>query len=298
MKCKAIVTTSPNNFSMDTVNVKDIDQGLEVKVAYSSICGTDHQVFSGDLIYYKNNVAKYPIVTGHEWCGVYQNQPVVGVCILGCGNCNLCNKKVPIHCSSRQEVGVVNKNGAHAEYVFVPSESLIPIPKVSPEYALVEPLAVCIHAIDRMDLSYSDHILVSGYGCIGKLCSKILGLFGYRYKIYDPFYPEYAQKLQYDFDVLIECSGSHESLSECMHLRGLSVLLFGFEYNKISPADIVSNEMSIVGTLGSNIDDFKKSVDVIEHINIDFYTLLPLSEYRRGIEMSKQGTKIIFDNTK
>jgi len=296
MKCKAIVTSSPDQFSMSVLNVEDIECGAKVKVTYSSICGTDHQVISGDLLYYKNGIAKYPIVTGHEWCGIYNGQPVVGVCILGCNNCDVCIENHPIHCNARKEVGVVNKHGAHAEYVYVPESSLVSVPDVSPEYALAEPLAVCIHAIDRINLSLSDRILISGYGCIGRLCSKILDLRGHCYEIYDPYYAQYAKKPKYTFDVLIECSGTADALSDYMYLQGLSMLLFGFEYNDMSPAKIVSNEMTVVGTLGSNIEDLRRAVDMVQHVDMGFYKLLPLSRFRDGIETSKQGTKVVFNN--
>jgi len=127
VECKAVVTSEANKWSITKVDVEDI-QGVIVKVCYSSLCGTDRDVVSGNLIYYRNGVAKFPIITGHEWCGLYKDQPVTGVCILGCGGCKKCVQGNPIHCDSRREVGVVNKNGAHAEYIVIPEDSLVAIP--------------------------------------------------------------------------------------------------------------------------------------------------------------------------
>lgn len=278
-------------WTFNTVNISDIN-GVNVRVAFSSICGTDHSIFSGNLVYYQNGIAKYPIITGHEWCGIYEGQPVVGICILGCGYCNWCLRNKPMHCNSRKEVGVVNKNGAHAEYLVVPEDSLVPIPEILPKYALTEPLAVCIHALNKIDLDESMRILISGYGCIGKLCGLVLKLNGYNYEVYDPKYTEELNSL--DFDIILECSGM--SLSKYLSIKGVQILLFGFDYENIEPAILSANEVDIVGTLGSTLQDFRVAVAIMKQIDLDWIEILPFMDFNKGVKYSKSGRKIIFEH--
>lgn len=293
MVCKSVVVKSANNWMFDNVETRDID-GVEVKVIYSSFCGTDRDVISGNLIYYKNNTAHYPIITGHEWCGIYNDQPVVGVCILGCGNCKKCVQDKQIHCDSRREVGVVNKNGAHSEYIFMPVNCLVGIPELLPKYALVEPLAVCIHALEKLNIKSTDRILISGYGCIGKLCGLFLNLHGCSYEVYDP---QYTSNIEfYDFDIILECSGNGNSLDRYINIKGSSIVVFGFEYNPINPSVLSANEISILGTLGSTISDFIKAAEIMKYIDPDFFEVIPLDKFSDGILRSYSGKKTVFNH--
>ncbi len=289
MICEAIVTHSPNNWNFAMVDVNDMD-GVPVKVEFSSLCGTDHNILSGELIYYQNDIAKYPIITGHEWCGTYNGSPVVGICILGCGHCKKCLQGKSAHCNLRREVGVVNKNGAHAEYVVMPEDCLLPIPDVSTKYALTEPLAVCMHALDRVSLDKSMRILISGYGCIGKLCGLTLKLHGYDFEVYDP---RYTKVLEFrDFDVILECSGV--SLGCYLDIKGTQIVAFGFEYEDIDPSILASNEISIIGTLGSTMDDFYAAVEVLKKSDVEWLEVLPFSDFHKGVRRSQDGYKVVF----
>ena len=93
MNCEAIQVQRPYNYLFGDIHIGSptSDESI-VEVHYSSICGTDYQIYTGELTYYQTGTAQYPIVTGHEWCGTCDGQPVVGICILGCGDCDACNK--------------------------------------------------------------------------------------------------------------------------------------------------------------------------------------------------------------
>lgn len=290
MICRAIQSTAPNQWGMVTTDVNDI-QGVNVKVGFSSLCGTDRDVLSGDLIYYRTGKARYPIVTGHEWCGTYDGQPVVGICILGCNQCDRCKDNKPIHCDKRREVGVVNKNGAHAEYIVMPEECLVPIPELLPKYALVEPLAVCVHALSRIEVDSSSRILISGYGCIGKLCEKLLNLRGYKCAVYDP---RYTKDPGVNFDVILECSGSPASLPKYLEVRGSTILIFGFEYQDIDPSVLSANEISLVGTIGSTLDDFSQAASIMKDLEIDFFSEMSWKNFDEGLHEASCGQKVVF----
>ena len=291
MKCKAIQVVAPNQWQYKNVDIRD-SAGELIEVLYSSLCGTDHSVIDGSLIYYKNKYASYPIVTGHEWCGIYNEQPVVGICIIGCGYCPKCIKGHPMHCDSRRETGVVNKNGGHAKYITMREDLLVSIPEIAPKYALVEPLAVCVHALNRIQIDQSLRILISGYGCIGKLCGLTLKNKGLHFEIYDP---RYTKEIEYEhFDLVLECSG--HGLDRYLNMKGSTILVFGFGYDDINPSVLAANEISLVGTLGSVKEDFVEAVKIMSLIELDFFQVLPLSSFSEGVKKSLQGQKIIFNN--
>lgn len=176
----------------------------------------------------------------------------------------------------------------------MPEWALIEIPEILPKYALIEPLAVCVHALDRIKIDQTMRILISGYGCIGKLCGWILKIRGYTFEIYDPRYTDDLKF--YDFDVILECSGTHASLDKYMNIKGVNILLFGFEYQDINPSILSSNEMSLVGTLGSNKRDFKKAIELMKEIDINFISLLYWYDFESGLAMSVEGKKVVFNH--
>lgn len=290
MKCKAIQVQGPYKFSWEAAEIGyPTPEESIVEVHYSSLCGTDHQVYTGELVYYRTGVAQYPIITGHEWCGTCEGQPVVGMCILGCGCCDACNESHPIWCQSRREVGIVNKNGAHAERIIMPSEMLLPIPEIAPKYALIEPLAVAIHGLRRVDLK-NRKILILGYGSIGKLCGEVLTQWGHSFEIYDP---KYSTERTSDADLIIECSGDATSFwRDYLERRGIEILLFGFEYKPIDPGILVSNEINLITSLGSNRQDFIEAIEIMRNIEFNSFEVIPLKLF----DGYKYLTKTIFNN--
>ena len=74
------------------------------------------------------------------------------------------------------------QNGGFAEYAAVPADSLIPLPdSVSfEEAAMLEPMAVAVHALRRAQPDPADTIAVCGLGTIGSLLTMFLREIGIR----------------------------------------------------------------------------------------------------------------------
>lgn len=287
MKYKTSVIHGPNQCDIETRLFDCPIDCVPVKVLFSSICKTDLSVLSGSLTYYQKGIAKYPITTGHEWCGIYEDQPVTSLCILGCSNCFLCDKN-EIFCNNRKEVGVVNHNGAHAEYIFVPKKSLLPLPEISAKWALVEPLAVVIRGINK--IKHFEHFFINGYGSIGKLCANVLELYGKKIKINDPRLGFISSPS--DCDVIIESSGNHSALAFLENMRGISVLAFGFEYDALSPGIIVSNENALITTLGSDKNNFLEAIDIMGKID-PIFAEIPFDDIWQGFSRTLKYEKIV-----
>jgi L-iditol 2-dehydrogenase len=151
------------------------DEAL-VSVQRVGICGSDVHGFMGTT-----GRRKPPIVMGHEFSGIisatgeavtaYQTgQRVVVQPLLTCGACANCQAGLFNICLNRGGLGI-SINGAFAESVAVPQKMLYPLPdSMSWEQgALVEPLAVALHAVNLTPLKLMETVVIIGAGTIGLL---------------------------------------------------------------------------------------------------------------------------------
>jgi L-iditol 2-dehydrogenase len=145
-----------------------------VKVETVGVCGSDVHGYKGTT-----GRRKPPIIMGHEFSGTIVSigadvknykvgDRVVVTPLLTCGYCDNCLAGFPNQCQNRSGLGV-NLNGAYAEYVKVAQKMVFPLPaELSWEQgALVEPLAVSMHAINLMPLQLLDTVVILGAGTIG-----------------------------------------------------------------------------------------------------------------------------------
>src|SRR6476620_6043566 len=112
------------------------DEAL-VRVHLSGICNTDLEIARG--------YAGFKGTIGHEFVGVVEESSsrslvgkrVVGEINAGCGKCALCFSGDPRHCPNRTVLGIVGRDGAHAEFLKLPIENLFPVPtKITDEHAV------------------------------------------------------------------------------------------------------------------------------------------------------------------
>lgn len=145
-----------------------------LKVACVGFCGSDLNTFRG-----LNPLVSYPRIPGHEVSGVIVDaapealkefqlgQEVLVMPYTACGECTSCRSGRTNCCQFNQTLGV-QRDGALAEYVAVPTEKLLAAPKLSlAELALVEPLTIGFHAVDRGRVTSNDTVAVLGCGAIG-----------------------------------------------------------------------------------------------------------------------------------
>lgn len=145
-----------------------------VKIAYVGFCGSDLNTYLG-----KNPMVKLPVIPGHEigarieaiGQGVPENIKVGSACTVNpytnCGYCPSCQNDRPNACQHNQTFGV-QRDGAMCEYIAVPWQKVITDDTLSPkEFALVEPMSVGFHAVNRAEVTDIDVVLVIGCGMIG-----------------------------------------------------------------------------------------------------------------------------------
>src|SRR5438045_3178974 len=101
-----------------------------VRVLLAGICNTDIELTRG---YYP-----FTGVPGHEFVGVVEQSPpaltgkrVVGEINASCSSCNACLRGDRTHCERRTVLGIMNRNGAAADYLTLPGEDLHLVPPAS-----------------------------------------------------------------------------------------------------------------------------------------------------------------------
>jgi (R,R)-butanediol dehydrogenase/meso-butanediol dehydrogenase/diacetyl reductase len=155
-----------------------------IKVNTVGVCGTDLHIMAG-----KHSRAKPPLIMGHEFCGtidkistprgLQEGDRVVVMPVLPCGVCRSCRDGLPNTCEHLRVLGV-DRDGAFAEYAIVPGQNLFAVPDgVSDlQAALVEPVAVAVHAVRLSRLKVGDALCVLGSGPIGLLIALVARLAG------------------------------------------------------------------------------------------------------------------------
>ncbi len=142
-----------------------------VSVKAAGICGSDISRT------FRDGAHNMPLIIGHEFSGqVVGTGKRVGVFpLIPCRNCDPCRNRQYEMCRNYNYLGS-RSNGGFAEYVAVPKWNLIELPdNVSyEEAAMLEPMAVAVHAMRRIELSDSDTIAVYGLGTIGLLLLMFL----------------------------------------------------------------------------------------------------------------------------
>lgn len=172
---KAIQITSPKNVRMVEIPPPTAGKGeVLLKINYVGFCGSDMSTFLG-----KNALAAYPRVPGHEISAVIvaageevpevfiPGQAVTVVPYTSCGKCSSCRNGRFNACRYNQTLGV-QREGAMQEFMVAPWQKIIPVENLSAkELAMVEPLTVGFHAVDRGRVTGEDTVLVFGCGMIG-----------------------------------------------------------------------------------------------------------------------------------
>jgi 2-desacetyl-2-hydroxyethyl bacteriochlorophyllide A dehydrogenase len=174
-KMKGIIISQPGEVMVTESEVPVPGQGeVLLRLKYVGFCGSDLSIYLG-----KNPMVQYPRVPGHEISaevaetgedvpeGFEPGLPVTIVPYTNCGQCPSCRRGREYACQFNQTLGV-QRDGAMQEYLLVPWQKILEAPRLNDrELALVEPLTVGFHAIDRARVTKADTVMVLGCGMIG-----------------------------------------------------------------------------------------------------------------------------------
>lgn len=161
---------------------------VQIRVEWCGICGSDLHEYQAGPIFIPVDTPhpltghKGQCILGHEFCGEITElgsgvsdfktgQRVAADACQHCGECHYCKHGQYNLCESLAFTGLMT-NGAFAEYVNIPANLLYPLPEDFPPEAgaLIEPLAVGVHAVKQAGLLVGKTVVVIGAGTIG-LCT-------------------------------------------------------------------------------------------------------------------------------
>jgi threonine dehydrogenase-like Zn-dependent dehydrogenase len=281
--------------SLDEVE-KPSDEGEAlVRVTLSGICNTDVEIVRG--------YAGFEGTIGHEFVGVVESAPgsehlvgrrVVGEINAGCGECELCRAGDSRHCARRTVLGIVGRDGAHAEFLKLPVVNLLMVPDSVPDERAVftEPLAAAWGITERAPLDKETRVAVIGDGKLGLLCAQALQLTeparlvlvgkhrnkletAGRRGLETAMLRDVQGKWLREFDVVVEASGSESGFQLALDLlrpRGSLVLKSTFHgETRVATARIVVDEISVIG---SRCGRFQPALDLLARGAVDVESLI------------------------
>ncbi len=269
-----------------------------IRVLQAGVCNTDLELLRG---YYP-----YTGILGHEFVGIVEQgsadlvgQRVVGEINASCGTCRFCQTRMPTHCEARTVLGIVNRNGAFADYLCLPTRNLHVVPdSVSTDAAtFTEPLAAALEIQEQVAITPSDRILVIGDGKLGQLVAQTLALTGcdllavgrHRDKLANleafGIQTGFADALSTgrnsagiapkSFDIAVECTGNPEGFAialQSLRPRGTLVLKSTYAGNlSLDASAIVVDEITVVG---SRCGPFPAALNLLAEGKIEVRSLI------------------------
>jgi 2-desacetyl-2-hydroxyethyl bacteriochlorophyllide A dehydrogenase len=283
-----------------------------IKVAYAGICGSDLHIYRKGMF-----VSSVPEIMGHEFSGVVEEvgagvtglQPgdhVVGDPRVSCGDCRWCRQEKVNLCPDLGFIGEVCP-GCFAEYLVLNEERLLKVPPGVELFkaALVEPLAVALHAVGKANLSPLEALGIIGAGPVGLLTLLVARPFVKQILVIDrvPARFELARRLGADrviqmlpknpseqVDVVVEAAGTGATLRGALKwLKPGGRLVMAGLYEgsvPVEPNDILEKELKIDGTNAYERLDLEKAISLIASGQVD---VRPLISHILTLESAAEG---------
>jgi len=288
------------------------DEAL-VRITLAGICGTDLEILNGYM--------SYQGILGHEFVGVVEQSKnkelvgkrVVGEINVGCQNCDSCLKGMERHCPNRTVLGILNRDGAFAEYLSLPEKNLHVLPdSISDKQAVfIEPIAAAFEITEQISLNSDWKVAIVGDGRLAQLilsvlrtvCLKITCFGKHENKL------ERLQKMgiktkigirtedEHIFDLVVEATGSTSGFFDSMRLvkpKGKVVLkstIASKENIDLTPA--VVNEVTLVG---SRCGPFRPAINALATGMISVDALIdsefPLEEFQEAFNLAKESNTL------
>lgn len=322
---KAYVLCNVNNLEYKEVEYPKCPKGwCIVKVEAAGICSSDIP-----RIFIKGTY-HFPTIPGHEFAGRvnevadFENKHLVGKKVavfplIPCRRCTQCHEEHYEMCEHYDYIGS-RRDGAFAEYVAVPVWNIVELDeKVDfKEAAMMEPLAVALHALKKSKLKKGDKFAVIGTGMIafaaaqwarriGASSVTVLGrteekrviaqrLNNVEYRI--------AQENQEEFDVVLEAVGTPIAIEQSIMFTraGGTLILMG---NPSSDIDIkqdvywriLRKQLTLIGTWNSSYKnngkcDWEDVKEALENKEIKALSLISHSftsdELSNGLELMRK----------
>lgn len=312
---------------------------VKIKIHKTAICGTDVHIWQWND--WAQHTIPIGLTAGHEYVGeiVEVGAGVQGFQIgdlvsgeghITCGKCRNCLEGHKENCKDAKGVGV-NRNGAFAEYLVIPSSNVWPCNPNIPEemYAIFDPFGNATHTALSYDVLGED-VLVAGAGPIGIMAAAIVKFSGARHVVvtdFNEYRLDLAKKLgatrvvnlgkeklpdvmkeigmTEGFDVGLEMSGSQVALHDMIHnmKHGGKIALLGLQRTdaKVDLETVIFNGLNLRGIYGRKVWDTWYKMSTMLQAGLDISGIIThhfdIKDFAKGFEamISGESGKVILD---
>jgi L-iditol 2-dehydrogenase len=304
---KQAVMTAPGKITVHEVPVPEPGEGeVRLRIQRIGVCGSDVHVYHG-----KHPYTGYPVVQGHEYSAVVDavgpgvgnvkpGQKVTSMPQIVCGVCEPC-RRGDYHICDQLKVEGFQAPGCAQELWVTPAAKIVPLPETFSfeQGALVEPVAVAVHAVRRaMALGAEKgqglaghRVAVLGAGPIGNLVAQVCRAEGAEVLVTDlsTYRLDIARQCGLTntsaareeslkdaalrvfgpqrFDVALECVGVEATITAAIETiaKGGTLVVVGVfgELPRINLGLVQDRELNIRGTLMYQHEDYERAVELI-----------------------------------
>lgn len=304
------IMTAPKKIQFNEVPIPEIsDDQVLIKIMKLGICGSDIHVFHG-----QHPFTTYPVTQGHEVSGeivqigknvtnLQVSQKVTIQPQVVCGECYPCRHDKYNLCESLKVMGF-QTTGTASHYFCVDSQKVTVLPDSMSydEGAMIEPLAVAVHAVRQAIDVTGLKIVVLGAGPIGNLvaqAAKGMGAQSVMITDISDFRLQKAKECGIDFcvnttsedlgkailtafgpdkaDVIYDCAGNNVTMGQAIkYARKGSTIILVAVFAGMATIDLAvanDHELDIKSTMMYRNEDY---LDAIRLVNEKKIQLIPL----------------------
>ena len=334
------VMTAPGEIEFRDVEVPVPGENeVLIKIRRIGICGSDIHVYHG-----KHPFTGYPVTQGHEVSGdvvgvgagatrVRAGQKVTIEPQVFCGKCHPCRHGKYNLCEELKVMGFQTE-GMAAEYFCVDESKVTVLPEELSydEGAMIEPLAVAVHAVRRFGDMEGKNVAVLGAGPIGILVARAAkGMGAARVMVtdilptrlekarecgvddvYDTTETGFGDALVRSFgpdkaDVIYDCAGNDTTMGQAIqHARKGSTIILTAVFARLAKVDLAvlnDHELDLNTTMMYRHEDFVKAIELVRQKKVDLRPLMsghfPFRQYSetyRHIDGNRETSmKILID---
>ncbi len=324
------VMTAPGKVEFREVPIPQLKAGeVLVKIMEIGICGSDIHVYHG-----KHPFTSYPVTQGHEVSGLIEKlgEGVTGLTIgqkvtiqpqVVCGQCYPCRHGKYNLCKSLKVMGF-QTTGVASHYFAVDAKKVTPLPETMSleEGAMIEPLAVAVHAVRRMGDMTGKDVCVLGAGPIGILVAQAAkGMGAARVMITDisEVRLQKAAECGIDFcintketnfgeallqsfgpdkaDVIYDCAGNDITMGQAIQYarKGSTIILVAVFAGmaKVDLAVLNDHELDLNTSMMYRSEDYEKAIELADSGKVQ---LKPLISQRFPFQKYLEAYKYIDEN--
>lgn len=322
---KSIVCEEPGKMSIQETKEQSFieDDHILINVKHIGICGTDIHAYGGNQPFFE-----YPRILGHELSGIVKeigknvedisiDDKVTIIPYVHCGKCLACRNNKTNCCQNIEVIGV-HRDGGMTEYLSVPAQNVIKVNDLPIHMsAMIEPLSIGAHGVNRADVQSGETVLVVGAGPIGLGVARFSKLKGAKVIVVDLS----AERLEFCKEwsecdetivvspsiiddilslndneyptIVFDATGNKKSMEQAFNYvnHGGKIVYVGLVKDTIEFVDpeFHAKEITLMGSRNATLDDFEFVIEQIRQGKIQESYFSKHIKFEDVPEFFKQG---------